>query len=177
MTDDAREGAPLAESPTEPTPVATPEPTPTSVEPVPAVEQTPPREPASGITIELPTSESKVEPPEVAVPALEAEPASQNMASTPEQQAPAAKSQSAPIPKWSASDRVRATLKRASKKETLLARVVALAKEKRRITNDDIEKLLHVSDATASRYGTILVKRGLLRREGKGRGAFYVAAV
>ena len=40
-------------------------------------------------------------------------------------------------------------------------------------SNDEIEKLLHVSDATTSRCTKILVARGILRKEGRGRGAHY----
>jgi DNA-binding IclR family transcriptional regulator len=38
------------------------------------------------------------------------------------------------------------------------------------------EKLLHVSNATAHRYLNMLVVRGKLRREGRGRGVKYRAA-
>lgn len=119
--------------------------------------------------------ESIVEPPKVAASASASQPATQSSSSPPPQQTPAAQSsQQAQSSMWSATDRAHAVAKRISKKEARLAKVVELAKEKGRITNVDIEKLLHVSDATASRYGTILVQRGLLKREGKGRGAYYL---
>jgi len=42
------------------------------------------------------------------------------------------------------------------------------------ITNKDVEKLLGVSDATATRYLDELEKKGLLRQVGDtGRGVFY----
>ncbi|MEK7642814.1 MAG: hypothetical protein AAB392_03400 [Patescibacteria group bacterium] len=43
-----------------------------------------------------------------------------------------------------------------------------------RITNDDVEKLLHVSDATATRYLNILEKEGKIKQIGKtGRNTYY----
>ena len=43
------------------------------------------------------------------------------------------------------------------------------------ITNDEVEKLLHVSDATATRYLSELEKRGKLKQVGTtGRGVLYV---
>jgi|SRR3989344_1179276 len=43
-----------------------------------------------------------------------------------------------------------------------------------RVTNDDIQKLLGVSDATATRYLETLEKEGLIRQVGgEGRGVYY----
>ena len=43
-----------------------------------------------------------------------------------------------------------------------------------RATNDDIQKLLGVSDATATRYLEALEKEGLIRQVGdEGRGVYY----
>lgn len=43
------------------------------------------------------------------------------------------------------------------------------------ITNDEVEKLLHVSDATATRYLAELEKRGKIRQVGTtGRSVKYV---
>lgn len=45
---------------------------------------------------------------------------------------------------------------------------------KNKITNDEVEKLLHVSDATAARYLSALVKEGKIRQVGKtGTGVVY----
>ena len=41
------------------------------------------------------------------------------------------------------------------------------------VTNDDVEKLLHVSDSTATRYLESLVKEGRLKKSGVRGGAFY----
>lgn len=178
MTDDAAQSAPPAEPTSAPEPAvstAAPEPTPTPVEPVPVVEQTTSVEPAAVIPEESQSApESTVEPPEIEAHIPKPKPAAQSSSSPPLQQSPAAQpSQPVPSAKWSAANRAHAVAKRVGKKEARLIKVVELAKEKGRITNDDIEKLLHVSDATASRYGTILVQRGLLKREGKGRGTQY----
>lgn len=43
-----------------------------------------------------------------------------------------------------------------------------------RVTNDEVEKLLHVSDATATRYLAQLEKEGRVVQVGKGAGAYYV---
>jgi len=48
-----------------------------------------------------------------------------------------------------------------------------LAKKKGEITNDDVEKLLHVSDDTATRYLFQLVKEGKLLRVGRPKKAKY----
>ncbi len=41
------------------------------------------------------------------------------------------------------------------------------------ITNNDVQKLLRCSDATATRYLSELVKQGRLRRVGEKKGIFY----
>ncbi len=181
MTDDAVQSAPAEPAPTpEPAaPTQPTEPSPTPIESAPVAEQAASVEPAPVIPEESQSApEPTMEPPEVEAEVSESQPPAQRASSPPQQQAPAAQSpQSVPSAKWSAADRARAVAKHVGRKEARLARVVELAKEKGRITNDDIEKLLHVSDATASRYGTILVQRGLLKREGKGRGASYIIAL
>lgn len=47
--------------------------------------------------------------------------------------------------------------------------------KKNRITNDEVEKLLHVSDATAARYLSVLAKEGKIMQVGKqGKGVLYI---
>lgn len=58
-------------------------------------------------------------------------------------------------------------------KRTKLEKIVAFAQKKRAITNDDVEKLLRVSDATATRYLSQLVREGRLKRVGKPEIAEY----
>lgn len=75
---------------------------------------------------------------------------------------------------WSADDRKAATTKRVHKKEAHLEEIIKHVREHKRITNDEIVHKLHVSDATAARYTKILIGRGALKMEGKGRTAVYV---
>lgn len=59
-------------------------------------------------------------------------------------------------------------------KEDHLARSLGLARERGEVTNDDIERLLHVSDATAERYLNLLESQGHLVQIGKtGKGVRY----
>jgi len=179
MPDDATQSVPPPSEPAPTTPpeVAVPLPDPASPTPeaAPVAPQVPVAEPALAVPEVSPSApESIVEPPEVEAPAPEPQPNPQGPSPALQQQAPAPQPpQSAPSTRWSAADRARAVAKRVGRKEARLAKIVALAKEKGGITNDDIEKLLHVSDATASRYGTLLVQRGMLKREGKGRSVTY----
>lgn len=57
--------------------------------------------------------------------------------------------------------------------EQRLARILAKAKADGRITNDGAEDLFCISDRTASTYLSELTNRGLLMRQGAGRGTFY----
>jgi predicted HTH transcriptional regulator len=59
------------------------------------------------------------------------------------------------------------------RKSKRLEKILQFAKEKREITNDDVEKLLHVSDITATRYLNELVKQGRLKRIGPPSRAKY----
>jgi predicted HTH transcriptional regulator len=59
------------------------------------------------------------------------------------------------------------------RKSKRLEKILQLAKEKGEITNDDVEKLLHVSDRAASRYLNELVKKGRLKRIGPPSHAKY----
>ena len=52
------------------------------------------------------------------------------------------------------------------RKRAKLDKIVQLVAQKKRIKNDDVEKLLHVSDSTAQRYLNQLVKEGKLKRVG-----------
>ena len=60
------------------------------------------------------------------------------------------------------------------RREKKLAKIMALFAEQTAVTNDKVEKLLHVSDATATRYLSILAERGKLKQIGHtGRGVRY----
>ena len=55
-----------------------------------------------------------------------------------------------------------------------LDRIVQLLTEKGKVTNDDIEKLLKVSDRTARRYMDILEKEGTVKQVGNaGKYTYY----
>lgn len=63
------------------------------------------------------------------------------------------------------------------RKEKKLARIMALFEKHPVVTNDDVEKLLHVSDATAARYLSELEREGKVKQGGKeGRGVVYIKA-
>lgn len=64
---------------------------------------------------------------------------------------------------------------RIRKYEGKLRLVYELAKTAGKITNDDIQKHLRVSDATASRYVREMVKRGLMKASGRGKFTSYEA--
>ena len=53
-----------------------------------------------------------------------------------------------------------------SRKQKKLTKIVEHTKQKGSVTNDDVEKLLHVADATATRYLSQLVREGKLKRIG-----------
>ncbi len=46
-------------------------------------------------------------------------------------------------------------------------KIMAALNTKNKITNDEVEKLLHVSDATATRYLSALEKEGKIKQNGK----------
>ncbi len=58
-------------------------------------------------------------------------------------------------------------------KQKKLEKLIQLAQKKETITNDDVQKLLYVSDATATRYLVKLVEQGRLTRVGSPRDAKY----
>jgi predicted HTH transcriptional regulator len=60
------------------------------------------------------------------------------------------------------------------KKRKKLDKVMAMFLKKSKITNDEVEKYLHVSDATATRYLSELEKEGKIKQSGKtGKGVSY----
>ena len=58
-------------------------------------------------------------------------------------------------------------------KQKKLDKIIQLAQKKQTLTNDDVQKLLRVSDATATRYLVKLVEQGRLMRVGSPRDAKY----
>lgn len=61
-----------------------------------------------------------------------------------------------------------------SRKRKKLDKIMTLFLNKSKITNDEVEKFLHVSDATATRYLSQLEKEGKIKQTGKtGHSVFY----
>ena len=145
----------------------------------PADVQTPSSEPVSAPVTE-PTP-----PPQEAAPALEATPLETPAKSEVSEPVPepthTAQSnpqsqQSSPAPTVPAphGDIVKARAKIQETKHKKLDKIMAMLTEKGRITNDDVEKLLHVSDATATRYLQSLEKENKIKQTGStGTGVFY----
>lgn len=60
------------------------------------------------------------------------------------------------------------------RKRKKLDRIMGLFAKQVSIVNDDVEKLLHISDATASRYLGILEKDGKIKQVRQGRAVGFV---
>jgi hypothetical protein len=60
-----------------------------------------------------------------------------------------------------------------SNKQKKLDKIILFAQKKKIIANEDIQKLLHVSSATATRYSVKLVQQGRLALVGNPRDAKY----
>ncbi len=128
-------------------------PEPIAVAPTPTPEPVPPE--TSSVVAEAPVvlqSDAVTEVVQTPVP----EPVPQPQAAAPVNVPPPAK--------VSAGAHMRAVVK--NKKQERLEKIMALAAEKRVIANDDVQKLLNVSDATVTRYLSELVKNGRLKRFG-----------
>jgi len=60
------------------------------------------------------------------------------------------------------------------RKRKKLDKIMTLFAKQTKITNDEVEKFLHVSDATATRYLSQLEKEGKIKQSGKtGKSVFY----
>jgi predicted HTH transcriptional regulator len=61
-----------------------------------------------------------------------------------------------------------------SRKRKKLDKIMTLFAKQTKITNDEVEKFMHVSDATATRYLSQLEKEGKIKQTGKtGKSVFY----
>jgi len=69
--------------------------------------------------------------------------------------------------------RQKANKVRQQKKQNHLNKIMELARNTKTITNTDIQRLLHVSQSTATNYLSELVNKGLLKREGIRGGTRY----
>ncbi len=64
---------------------------------------------------------------------------------------------------------------RVERKKDNLNKILAFARERKTVTNDDVRDYLHISQSTATNYLTELVNRGMLKREGERGGTKYTA--
>jgi len=69
--------------------------------------------------------------------------------------------------------RQKANLARQENKQTNLEKIMAFAREKQKITNNDVEKLTGVKDRQATNYLAELTKKDLLTRFGQKKNTFY----
>ncbi|MDP2789414.1 MAG: hypothetical protein Q8O46_05255 [bacterium] len=98
---------------------------------------------------------------------------------SPESRSQASASAEATLPVASSSNhmrelQVKEQLAIKNKKQKKLDLLMNLFLKKSKITNDEVEKFLHVSDATATRYLSQLEKEGKIKQNGKiGKGVFY----
>ena len=145
-----------SQPPAEPTapvePATAPEPAPS--EPV----EAPPTETQ---TAQIPASEPLPPEPEPIAPTPAPEPQQAASASAPA-------STSSPQATHPARDllvKARATIQ--DRKHKKLEKILEALNTKGKITNDEVEKLLHVSDATATRYLSALEKEGKIQQVGK----------
>ncbi len=67
-----------------------------------------------------------------------------------------------------------ADIARKEKKEKAKERILEFVRTNKRVTNNDVEKLLGVSDATATNYFQELEEEGRLEQKGEtGRNVYY----
>src|SRR3989338_7149475 len=111
-----------------------------------------------------PSPEPVSEPEEVPEPETAQKPVFEPLAeNTPKEVSPVFSK-----PKLSQKDLWRRFLDKVSfGKRKKLDRIMNLFLKQSKITNDEVEKFLHVSDATATRYLSILEKEGKIKQNGK----------
>ena len=156
------------------------------IEPLPQAEAQAPSEPAQPVSeatpepaLSEPLHTAQINPAEVEKAAQ----AASEPVPTPQPQAPASTSspQAAPpaptTPSTKPNSRELLAQGRAKvqeKKQKKLDKIMELLNTKDKVSNADVEKLLRVSDATATRYLSALQKQGKIRKVGKtGRSVFY----
>ena len=138
----------------------------------PPAEPTAPAEPAATppeaatAPTEPDATQSEPETQTAQIPASEPLPPEPEPIHAPE--SPQAASAPAPVPTRASRDllvKARATIQ--DRKHKKLEKILELLNTKGKITNDEVEKLLHVSDATATRYLSALEKEGKIKQVGK----------
>lgn len=156
MPDEVVPDAPIPE----PAPIAPPEPIPEPIQPQ-AEAPVPPETP----TAQIPANEPIAPVPE---PFPEQPPQP-----VPQAQVPAPVF--APITNFARDLTIKARAVIQGRKRKKLDKILEFVTAKGSVTNDQVEKLLHVSDATATRYLTQLEKEGKLKQEGKtGKSVKYL---
>lgn len=144
MPDEVSTDAPIPEPVPEPAPIATPEPIPDPIQP--EVVIPPPPEPP---TAQIPANEP-------IAPASEPLPPPSSPASV-----------FSPVVHLARDLAAKARAVIQSRKKVKLDKIMEVVNAKGKITNDQVEKLLHVSDAIATRYLAQLEKEGKVKQEGK----------
>ena len=123
---------------------------------------------------QVPLSEPLASEPVSETKQVESEPESVETDSSPESSPTQAEPVSVPKPNL-----VRDLLNKArfaiqTRKRVKLDRIMTLFAKRTNITNDEVEKFLHVSDATATRYLEILEKENKIKQSAKtGKGVSY----
>ena len=121
-------------------------------------------QPTETPTAQIPVSEPLPPEPEPISPAPEPPQAAASASATP-----------APVATHPSRDllvKARATIQ--DRKRKKLDKILEALNAKGKITNDEVEKLLHVSDATATRYLSALEKEGKIQQVGKtGKAVTY----
>lgn len=153
-TDQTPQPAPPASEPAEPVSVPAPEPA--------TPPETPPFDEAQGKTAHIPANEPLPENSEpIEIPPFDNSP-------TPAPPSPAGAGRSG----RGLLVKARATIQQ--RKQKRLEKILELLDAKKKITNDEVEKLLHVSDATATRYLSELEKQGAIKQVGRtGKAVVY----
>lgn len=136
---------------------------------------TPPEPPAPEPTpaVETPPTPAPAEPAPVA-PEPESPPAVEPPAPVPQPPTPPPTPPVVPnITNDLPAKREKAKAAKAQKTAQRIETILKFATKRKHITNDDVQKLLRISDATATRYLARLVKEGKLTKTGNRRAAIY----
>lgn len=162
-----------------PSPVPAPEAVQSVPEPNPVPVETAPTPPEVPVEVQTAQPEPPFEQPQDKPTAHI--PVSEPIAPKPEPLQPPVPQAQAPVPVFAPvlnlarelAIKARAVIQ--SRKRKKLEKIMEVVNAKGKITNDQVEKLLHVSDATATRYLTQLEKEGKVKQEGKtGKGVSYL---
>lgn len=151
------------------------------IPPAPAVEQSAPLPTPESVAPSEPAEQVSETAPEAVAAEPRSEPEAPEIESAPRTQGAASAAQPAPAtvplntsPQAARDLLVKARAKIQTKKQQKLEKIMTLFDTKEKITNDDVEKFLHCSDATALRYLKELVRQGKIQRVGTtGAGVEY----